>query len=202
MRTPNKLIAAAILAAGLAMPALAQSQEVTRVRGTIDTATDQTLAVKTRDGTISTITLKNPLTITTVKKAALTDIKAGTYIGTAATKGKDGKLVAMEVHIFPEAMRGAGEGNHPWDAGPDSAMVNATVGEVSGADGHNLKLTYKGGTADVVVPPDAPVVTFAPGDSSMMVKGAAVIVFAQKQPDGSLAASRMVVESGGVKPPM
>ncbi len=149
-----------------------------------------------------TVTLKNPLIITTVKKAALSDIKAGSYIGSAAVKGKDGKLHALEIHIFPEAMRGAGEGLHPWDAGPDSSMVNATVGEVTGADGHTLKMTYKGGTSDIEVAPDAPIVAFAPGDSSMMIKGAALIVFAMKQPDGSLAANRVVVESNGVKPPM
>jgi hypothetical protein len=99
-------------------------------------------------------------------------------------------------------MRGAGEGKRPWDAGPDSAMVNATVGQVAGAHGHRLKLTYQGGATDIDVPPDAPIVMFAPGKMSMMVKGAAIIAFATKQPDGSLASSRVVVESGGVKPPM
>ncbi len=198
----RSLLAVAALFAGLVVPALASAQEITRVRGTIDQATTDTLGVKTRDGSIMTITLKNPLIITTVKKASFSDIKAGTYVGSAAVKGKDGKLHAIEVHIFPETMRGAGEGNHPWDSGPDSSMVNATVGEVAGANARTLKLTYKGGTAEIDVPPDAPIVTFAPGNSGMMVKGAALIVFATKQADGSLASNRVVVESDGVKPPM
>lgn len=190
----------------LLTPAWASAQGTAppvRIRGTIESVSAASLAVKARDGTTVTIALVAPVSVGTVVKANLDDIKPGAFVGSAAVKGTDGKLHALEVHIFPETMRGTGEGQRPWDAGPDSSMTNATVGEVLAAPaGHVLKLSYKGGTAEIGVAADTPIVALAPGSWDLVQPGKAVILFANKQADGSLSASRVTVESNGVKPPM
>ena len=100
-------------------------------------------------------------------------------------------------------MRGTGEGERPWDLTPGSLMTNATVSGITGApQGQTLKVTYKGGESEIVVAPSTPIVTFAPGDASLLKPGAAIITAASKKPDGSLTASRVTAEKDGVKPPM
>lgn len=205
--TPLRSIAIAIHI--LLWPALAMAQSTAtapapiRVRGAIEAVTATEMTVKTRDGDTMKIALAPNLVVGTVHRAALADIKPGDFVGSAAVKGRDGKLHALEVHIFPEAMRGAGEGQRPWDSGPDSSMTNATVGEVAATpEGNVLKLAYKGGTAQIVVDATTPVVTLAPGEASMLLPGRAVMVFAIPDAAGKLTASRVTVESGGVKPPM
>jgi len=209
MRTPIILVAGLLLAAANAIPTPALSADApagtpTRVRGTIDKLDGSNLIVTARDGTKLTVALAPGFGVGTLKNVNLADIKPGDFVGSAAVKGKDGKLRALEVHVFPEAMRGTGEGQRAWDAGPDSSMTNATVGEVSAmsAGGRTLTLTYTGGTAVIDVPPDTPVVTFAPGDPSMLLPGRVVIAFAMQKDDGSLTASRVMVENDGVKPPL
>jgi len=112
-------------------------------------------------------------------------------------------LHALEVLIFPEAMRGTGEGHFPWDLQPESLMTNAAVAGVAAAPtGRTLKLAHKGQETEIVVGPEAPIVTFQPADASLLKPGAAVFLTAQKQPDGTLTAARVTAEKDGVKPPM
>jgi hypothetical protein len=204
MRT--KLLLAGALMALLALPAAAQNAPEgtpTRIRGTVEKLDGQTLTVKSREGPQLTIALAPNFTVSAVVKKSLADIKAGDYVGAASTKGTDGKLHALEVLIFPEAMRGTGEGERPWDLTPDSLMTNATVSGITGApQGQALKVTYKGGDSEIIVAPSTPIVTFAPGDASLLKPGAAIITVATKKPDGSLSASRVTAEKDGVKPPM
>ena len=186
-------------------PSLASAQDAppVRIRGTIETADATRLVVKARDGSSLTVVLPAQVVLATVLKKSLDDIKTGDFVGSAAMKGADGKLHAMEVHIFPESMRGTGEGHRPWDAGPDSSMTNATVGEVVAApEGKTIKVTYKGGTQEIVVAPDTPIVTFAPADPTMLQPGKAVFIVANKAVDGTLTARFVQVESNGVKPPL
>jgi len=203
--TTKSLFAGALMAL-LALPAAAQNTPEgtpTRIRGTVEKLDGQTLTVKSRDGQQLTIALAPNFTVSAVVKKSLADIKAGDYVGAAWTKGTDGKLHAIEVLIFPEALRGAGEGERPWDLTPDSLMTNATVaGIASATQGHVLKVTYKGGESEIIVAPDKPVVTFAPGDASLLKPGAAIFTTALKKADGSLSASRVTAEKDGVKPPM
>jgi len=198
---------AALLAAFLSTPTHAADTPApvpTRVRGTIASIEGQKLVVKARNGQTETIALAPGFAVGTFKKVDLAAIKMGDYVGTAAVTGENGHLKALELHLFPEAMRGTGEGFMPFDLTPESTMTNATVGQITemSANGRTLTLTYKDGQKVVDVPPDVPVVTFVPGDVSMLQPGMAVIVFAAKQADESLAANRVMVESGGVKPPM
>jgi hypothetical protein len=199
---PIPCLAGAFLAL-LVLPALAQEGTPTRIRGTIEKLDGQTLVVKSREGQQLSVMLSNDLKVSAVNKAQLSDIKQGDFIGTAAVPGTDGKLHAQEVLIFPEALRGTGEGYRPWDLTPDSTMTNATVAEVAeGAQGRLLKLKYKDGEKQIDVPMEAPVVTLAPGDASLLQPGTAVFIPAMKAADGTLAASRVIAGKNGVQPPM
>lgn len=151
----------------LGLPAAAQTPPApgapdgtpTRIRGTVEKLDGSTLMVKSRDGRQIAIVLAPNFAVLGVAKRGLSDIKAGDYVASTSAKGTDGNLHAIEVHIFPEEMRGVGEGQRPWDLVPDSLMTNATVSGVSAApQGHMLKVTYKGGEAEVIVAPDTPIV--------------------------------------------
>jgi hypothetical protein len=200
------LLLAGALITLLALSAAAQNTPQgtpMRIRGTVEKLDGQNLTVKSREGPELTIALAPNFTVSAVVKKSLTDIKAGDFVGAASMKGTDGKLHALEVLIFPEAMRGTGEGERPWDLTPGSLMTNATVSGITGApQGQTLKVTYKGGESEIVVAPSTPIVTFAPGDASLLKPGAAIITVASKKPDGGLTASRVTAEKDGVKPPM
>ena len=194
-------VAVFLLLAGIATSAEAQSPPQ-RVRGTIDHVSADTITVQTADGTDQTLKLAPDARIVSVRALALSDIKAGDYIGTAAAKQPDGRLVATAVTVFPAEMRGVGEGQRPWDEGPNSSMTNANVDEiVTGTSGRTLKLSYKGGIAEVDVPPDVPIVTPVPGDRSLLLPGKAVVAFMRQETDGTLMAAFVSVEKDGVKPP-
>ncbi len=202
----HSILAVALISLAVA-PALAQTAPPagtpTRIRGTVEELDGQTLRVKSREGQDVTIGLAPNYTVAGVVKRSLADIKTGDYVASTSVKGTDGKLHAVEVHIFPEAMRGTGEGQFAWDLVPDSLMTNATVAGITEApQGETLKVTYKGSESDVIVGPDTPIVTYVQGDASLLKPGAAVFVFALKKPDGSLSAARVTAEKDGVKPPM
>lgn len=183
--------------------ALAQTAPSTRIRGTIAAIDGPTMTVTSRDGQKLDITLNDLLTVTTVKRVELASITPGTFIGTATRTGANGELQAIEVLVFPEAMRGAGEGHYPWDLEPGSMMTNATVtATVQATSGQELSLSYKGGNNKVVVPPQAPIVTFAPAERADLKVGAPVFLSATKNAEGKLATSRVIVGKEGVAPPM
>jgi hypothetical protein len=180
-----------------------------RVRGSITGFAGNVLTVKGRDGETLEITLKDPVTVATVTKVKLADIQANSFIGTATRTGKDGKLTALEVLVFPEAMRGTGEGFYPWDLQPGSMMTNGTVtGAVKSSKGRELTVSYKDKasgtdkTNTVYVPPSAPIVTFAPATAADLKPGAKIFCVAVKGPDGKLTAARVTVGTHGVAPPM
>ena len=138
-----------------------------------------------------------------IVKSSLSEIKPGSFIGATTVPGPDGAPKAVEVHIFPEAMRGTGEGSRPYDLKPNSTMTNATVSDsVVSNDGHTLLVKYKGGEKKVDVSPDTAIVTFVPGDRSELKPGAKVIAFLKQLPDGSFETSRVSVGRDGLTPPM
>lgn len=186
----------------LGRAALAQASRPIRVRGEITAVDASTLTVLDRSGTTMKIALKPELSVSCVKKLALADIKAGTYIGTATRKAPSGELVALEVLVFPESGRGTGEGHYEWDLAPGSMMTNANVDTVvQQVDGRTMKLSYKGGSKDVSVPEGTPVVTPAPASRDDLVVGRKVFAFVQgAAPDYSVA--RIFVEKDGIAPPM
>ena len=200
----TRLLPAALAACLLSVSAVAQTTAPpTRIRGTIAAVEGQTLTVATREGPKVDITLNDPLTVATVKKIDLASIEPGTYVGIATKTGANGEMQAIEVLVFPEAMRGAGEGHYAWDLEPGSMMTNGTVtGAVQATSGRELSLTFKGGSNKIVVPPGAPIVTFAPAERADLKPGAPVMFGATKNADGKLAASRVTVGKDGVAPPM
>jgi Domain of unknown function (DUF5666) len=200
------LLRRVLVASGLALCCLTSSafaQETARVRGSVERFDGNTLYVKARDGADLKIALADKPVFTAIVKASLADVKPGTYVGATAMPGPEGGLRAVEVHIFPEAMRGTGEGHYPWDLQPESMMTNATVATVASAsDGQTLKLDYKDGTQTIHVKPGTPVVTFAPGQQSDAKPGAKVFIGAMKAADGTLTAQRLNVGKDGMTPPM
>lgn len=182
------------------------------VRGTIAHVDGNTIDVNERDGGTAKVHLADNAKIVSVAKASLSDIKPGSFIGTAATPRTDGKLQAIEVHIFPESMRGTGEGNRAWDLAPKSSMTNGTVAQkpnrvennkVTTVEGNNVIVDFKGGTKVVTVTPDTKVVTLVPGDRSELKPNAKIFIpAATRTPDGALEANRITVGKNGTPPPM
>ncbi len=197
-------IALALGAALAAASALAQSPAMVRVRGTIQSVDGQTLNVKTRDGAAVKVKLADQAPIRTVVKKSIADVKQGLFVGITAMPQPDGTQKAVEIHIFPEALRGTGEGYRPWDLRPGSTMTNANIeSQVASTDGQKLVLKYKDGEKTFVVPSNVTVVMFAPGSAADLKPGAKIfVVAAKKLPDGTLEAPGITVGSKGVDPPM
>ncbi|MBR0830873.1 hypothetical protein JQ596_35750 [Bradyrhizobium manausense] len=195
------LVAVAMVALS-SLYALAQ-QPPTRVRGTIESVDGDLLAVKSRSGENVKLHVTPDIRVAGVTRIALADIKVGSFIGTTTVPGPDGGQNAVEVHVFPETMRGTGEGSRPYDLRPNSSMTNATVAEsVVGNDGHTLLVKYKDGEKKVFVSADTPVVTYVPGEKSDLKAGAKIIAFIKALPDGSFETSRVSVGRDGLTPPM
>jgi hypothetical protein len=197
------LVAAAMVAAST-LYAVAQAPPTpTRIRGTIEGVDGDTLAVKSRGGEDVKLHMTGDIKVLGLTKISLADIKVGSFVGTTTVPGPDGVDNAVEVHVFPENMRGTGEGSRPYDTRPNSSMTNATVAEsVVGNDGHTLLVKYKDGEKKVLVSPETPVVTYVPGDKSDLKAGAKVIAFMKKLPDGSFETNRISVGRDGLTPPM
>jgi len=196
---------ALLLAATIAQAqAPAPAAPPTRVRATIDSVDGSTLNVTARDGTKMVIKLADKATVVGINKATLADVKQGGFVGITALPQPDGTQKAVEIHIFPEAMRGTGEGHRPWDLMPNSTMTNATIdSEVAVSDGQKLVLKYKDGETTFIVPANVTVVSFGPATAADLKPGAKIMVVAgAKQPDGTVLAPRINVGLNGVTPPM
>ena len=189
---------------GVAVLTPAQAAETVRVRGTIVGLDGSTLTVKTREGPNAMLMLKPGWKMAGVAKASLEDIKPGDFVGIASLPTAAGGDGAVEVLVFPPAMKGTGEGSYPWDLKPKSTMTNATVtNAVKGVEGRTLDLSYSGGKEKKIsIPEGVPIVTFAPATEADLKPGATVFVPAQRGDDGALAAGFVVVGTNGVDPPM
>jgi hypothetical protein len=201
---PRALSAALTVIFVLGSAASAQQPPTVRIRGTIEAVDGSLLTVKSREGSEMKVRVADNAAVFGVAKAALSEIKPGSYIGVSAMPEPDGTQKALAVHIFPENQRGAAEGFRPWDLRPNSTMTNATVAEtVAGTEGQNILVKYKDGEKRVVVPPNTPIVTFVAGDKSELKPGAKIIIFsATKKEDGTLEAARVNVGRDGIMPPM
>ena len=199
----RSLVAVAMVAASTIYAIAQQPPSPTRVRGTIEAVDGDVLAVKSRSGEDVTLHMTGDVKVVGLARIALADIKVGSFIGATTVPGPDGTQNAVEVHVFPEDMRGTGEGSRPYDLRPNSSMTNATVAEsVVSNDGHTLLVKYKDGEKKVQVAPETPVVTYVPADKSDLKAGAKVIAFMKKLPDGSVETNRVSVGRDGLTPPM
>jgi len=175
----------------------------TRLRGSIAAIDGKTATIATREGTQVKVNLADNWAAVGVIPTALSEVKAGAFVGIASVKGPDGAQNALEVLVFPESARGSNEGHYPWDLQPESMMTNATVATVAAAgDGQTLTLKYKDGTQDIRVKPGIPIVTFTAGDRADVKVGAKVFLVPAKSADGTLTATRILVGKDGLTPPM
>ena len=199
----NKL--KAIACVGVALVAFfstaAEAQTTRFVRGTIAGLDGSVLSVKSRDGKDLKVNLADNAGVSTTRAITMADIKPGAYVGVTATKRPDGTLVALEVQLFPAALRGVvREGHFPWALEPGSTMTNAAVSAVvQSAGGRDMTLDYKGGSQKVLVPEGVPMFTTVPADRSLLVPGADVFMGVQVSADGKMSSSRVRVNKGGVR---
>jgi hypothetical protein len=201
----NKVVCTLLAAFAVTLvSSLACAQAQVRVRGTIEKAEGSLLTVKTRDGAELKIKLTDNAKVLGIAKISLADIKPGSFVGSAAVPMPDGNLKALEVHVFPEDMRGTGEGHRPFDLAPNSTMTNATVVDaVMDKDGKTLNVKYKDGEKKIVVTEATPVVTYVPGGMSDLKPGVKIIIFAgTKLDDGTIEANRINFGKDGLTPPM
>src|SRR6202163_4019773 len=197
------LVVVAMVAASSFYAIAQQPPTPSRVRGTIEAVDGDVLSVKSRSGEDVKLHMTGDIRVVGIAKISLSDIKVGSFIGTTTVPGPDGGNNAVEVHVFPEDMRGTGEGSRPFDLRPNSTMTNATVAEsVEGNDGHILMVKYKDGEKKVFVSPDTPVVTYVPADKSELKAGADGIAALKRLPDGSFETNRVNVGRDGITPPM
>ena len=180
----------------------ASAQETVRIRGTIERIEGPVYVVKNRDGAELKLTVTdNPLFVVIVP-AKMADIKQGMFVGSAGMMQPDGSQKAIEVHIFPESMRGTGEGHYDWDLLPKSKMTNANVEQaVNSVDGQVLSVKYKDGEKKLLVTPETIVVTYEIGRKDEVQPGTKIFVAAaKKQPDGTVQAPRITYGRNGQAP--
>ena len=201
MSTMRVMAAAAVAAVFAVSTALAQ-QQTQRVAGTIDKVEGKTLYIKSANGPV-TLTLTDNAVVVARVKATAADIKAGDYVASGGVPQPDGTQKAVELRIFPDSMRGNGDGHRPgWPGAPNGTMTNGAVGQsVSGVDGPVVTVKYKDGDKKIIVGPSVPIVRYEIGDKSELKSGAAVAVAnATKKPDGTFTSARINVGRNGVVP--
>ena len=209
MRRHFVSLSAAACAIALALPAAAQPAAPTGpppppVRGAVQSIDGLKLTVA-QAGAPAVITLADKWTVTVLKAIDVSAIQPGSFIGTTNVDKPDGSGQSTEVHVFPPGQRG-GEGHYPMP-GQSAMMTNGDVTMVvTDAKGQELDIKYNGrggsGVRHVVVPPGTPIVTFVPGDQSMIKAGTPVLVFVAKTPDGGLGAGGVLIGENGKPPPL
>jgi len=180
----------------------AAESPITRVRGTIEQATDESFQLKTRDGKSITVKLTAGTRVVGVTHAEISDIKPDSYVGSAAVPQPDGTLKALEVSVLDPAMRGVGDGQVDYDLAPSSKMTNGAVGDLAGTDGRTMTVKYRGGEKKIVVPSDVPIIALAPGDRGLLQTGVHAVVYAPKSDDGALSAAVVLAGQNGLVPPL
>ena len=185
----------------LATAASAQDAKPVRVRGTVEAVDGKMVTIKSRDGAEVKAKLTDNATISAVVKASYADIKQNSFIGVTGMPQADGSQKCVEIHIFTEAMRGTGEGHRPWDLQPNSTMTNATVEQVTAVGDHQITLKYKDGEKKIVVGPECPIVSYAPGKPEDLKPGAKIFIgAATKEADGTLSVARINVGRDAAPP--
>jgi hypothetical protein len=176
---------------------------MSRVRGMIESINGDLLIVKKNDGHNVTMKMTPNAAVTGVEKIALSDIAPGAYVGVTSVADAQGNQKATEVHLFPNSLRGAGEGTRPWDTAPNSSMTNGGLDKmVDSNDGRTLTVKYRGGEKQVVVTPETAVVKLVPGKRSDLQEGAKIVAATARTADGALETSRISVGLNGLTPPM
>jgi hypothetical protein len=200
--TLQRTLAAAIVV--MSFVPVASAQETLRIRGTIEKVDGAVYVVKNRDGAEVKLSVIDPQLYVAIVKSTMADIKPGMFVGATGMTQPDGNQKAIEVHIFPESMRGTGEGHYDWDLRPNTKMTNANVEQtVAGVDGPVLSVKYKDGEKKILVTPETAVVTYVVGDKGDLKPGIKIFVGAAKKgADGTGTTPRVTYGKDGLTPPM
>jgi hypothetical protein len=185
----------------LFMTGVATAQTNVRIRATIVSINGNQMMLKTRDGQDLAVKLADDIGVAVAKPAKFEDIKDGDFLGSAAMRREDGKLVARELHYLAPT---TAEGHTPWDSEPGASMTNAFVKSiVSSTSGkeREVTMTYKGGSQTIVVPEGTPIGRTVPGSRADLIPGEYVFMAARKEADGSTTALRIQVSKDGFRPP-
>lgn len=206
-RVVPTLAVAATLVAGAISPtqaaAAGAAQDRVNVRGKIVSFSANTLQVKSREGQTVTVALADDYKVAGINRASIADIKPGSFVGIASLPKADGGDGALEVLVFPPAMKGVGEGSYAWDLKPKSNMTNATVANaVQGVDGHTVTVSYHGKEKKIAIPEGTPIVTLGPATGADLKPDAVVFIPAMKDAKGKLVTQQVVVGNNGIVPPM
>jgi hypothetical protein len=180
-----------------------QASNHSNIRGVITSLAGKSLVVKTREGSDATVSLSDNCLVNSVATASIDDIKPGDFVGISNVPKSEGISSALEVVIFPAALKGTGEGDRPWDLKPNSSMTNATVAKaVTSVDGRTIMVTYQGGQKKIDIPDNTPIVTLALATTNDLKPGAKVFVAAEHGRDGTLITHRVIFGTNGIVPPM
>jgi len=203
----SKTLQRTLTAAGVAFifaASAASAQETVRIRGVIESVDGPVYLVKNRDGAELKLTVTDKPLFVAIVKASMADIKPGMFVGATGQTQPDGSQKAIEVHIFPESMRGTGEGHYDWDLKPNTKMTNANVDQtVNGNDGQTLSVKYKDGEKKILVTPETAVVTYVAGSAEDLKPGIKIFVgAAKKMADGTVQTPRITYGKDGLTPPM
>lgn len=203
-RLRDTLLIAGLLASTLMIVAPSHADDVkpTRIRGAITSIEGDLLKVHSNRGEDLQVNLTKDTQVRGVTLAQVSEIKPGSYIGSAAVAQPDGTLKALEVHVFPPEMAGTGDGHRAFDLGKDSTMTNGSVGDLVTSNGRTITVNYKGGQKKILIPDDVPIVNLVPGDRSLLKPGVKVVLQAQTGSDGALNATSVSAGENGVTPPM
>ena len=200
---PLRFLALCLAASLLTLTSAFAEAPVSRVRGMIESINGDLLIVRKNDGRNITMKMTPNASVTGVEKISLSDIAPGAYVGVTSVADAQGNQRATEVHLFPDSLRGAGEGTRPWDTAPNSSMTNGRLDKVVTAnDGHTLTVTYRGGEKQVAIGPETAVVKLVPAKHSDLQEGAKIVAATARTADGALETSRVSVGLNGITPPM
>lgn len=185
------------------------------VRGTIASVSPSELTISSDTGTV-TITLAKPVHVFVRQPGTIADVKPNSFVGVTSVKQPNGSERATEIHIFPEELRGLGEGSHMMaqrtgggGGGEASRMTNGAVsgqrmtngaaspsrmsnGSVASRNGSTLVVQYAGGSQTITVPPETPVTEIKTA-SRPLAAGDQVVVPATKAANGSLSADKVLL---------
>ncbi|SEN08557.1 hypothetical protein SAMN04488011_102402 [Palleronia pelagia] len=199
----NALISTAMITTTLALATPAFAQETARLRGEVTSTSGDTVTVTTQGGDSYDVTLTDDFSVLVYEYIEIGDVRQGDFLSIPSTEGEDGRKVAVSINVFPEALRGTGEGETAWDLTEDSLMTNATVGEVVNAsDGSVIVVSYNGEDEPVLVPEGTPITEFNIAPDRDLSEGDMAILFVTQEPDGGISANLAGVAEDGSLPPV
>lgn len=158
MRHFLSLFAAAALFCGSSPGwSAAPAPGVVHIRGTIRGLAGNVLTVQSAAGLVR-VSLTPASKVESLVPSNLSHIKNGSFVGITSVPLPNGSQRAVEIHLFPQSMAGAGEGTRPWDwpgahprtaaAGTRTAsrMTNGTVSNLRAAGGQAARSRMTNGT--------------------------------------------------------